>query len=264
VGGRRYDSIGEHYGRTRSADHRIVDRITELLNLSSSGPVLDVGAGTGNYSQALDSLGIATVAVEPSRRMRTQRPSRASLRWVAAVAESLPFRDAVFSGVICVLALHHFRNSAAALGEMIRVTDSGTIVLLVHDFEESEDLWLYDYFPFLTKSSASRYRPVSDIRTDLESAGAVHTAVVGFDLPRDLADHFTAACWSRPGEYLRPEVRRGMSTFALANPSLVEAGVARLSSDLQSGRWKALHGSIELRSSLDAGYRFVVAQAPGR
>ena len=65
------------------------------------------------------------------------------------------------------------------------------------------------------------------------------------------------AAWRRPHLYLDPEVRAGISTFALADGGEVEAGVARLRADLESGRWEATYGALLERNELDLGYRFL-------
>jgi len=67
-----YDSIGSNYNQNRTADHRVLAVIKELLELPSGSTIADVGAGTGNYSNALADLGYKLEAVEPSMEMRRQ------------------------------------------------------------------------------------------------------------------------------------------------------------------------------------------------
>jgi ubiquinone/menaquinone biosynthesis C-methylase UbiE len=52
-----YDQLGQGYSRTRRADARIVERIIDLLSLPVGSHIADVGAGTGNYSNALAAHG---------------------------------------------------------------------------------------------------------------------------------------------------------------------------------------------------------------
>ena len=51
-----YDSIGSNYNQNRTADHRVLMVIEELLELPLGSVIADVGAGTGNYSNALADL----------------------------------------------------------------------------------------------------------------------------------------------------------------------------------------------------------------
>jgi SAM-dependent methyltransferase len=76
-------------------------------------------------------------------------------------------------------------------------------------------------------------------------------------LPHDLQDGFAAAGWRRPETYLDAGARSAMSCFALADRSVVEDGLNRLSRDLDSGAWRERHGSVLDREEFDAGYRFL-------
>lgn len=67
-----YNSIGSHYNSNRSADSSVTPIIKELLGLTEGSIVADIGAGTGNYSNALADLGYRIKAVEPSEEMRKQ------------------------------------------------------------------------------------------------------------------------------------------------------------------------------------------------
>ena len=48
-----YDHIGTGYTKYRCADPRIVEKLADLIGLSSSLILADIGAGTGNYSCAI-------------------------------------------------------------------------------------------------------------------------------------------------------------------------------------------------------------------
>ena len=65
-----------------------------------------------------------------------------------------------------------------------------------------------------------------------EEAAGNTAEVYPFRLPHDLWDNFAAAGWRRPEVYLDPDVRAGMSAFALAKPRAIEEGVGRLRRDL--------------------------------
>ena len=67
-----YDKIGITYRQTRRADPRIVEKLITLLNLAAGTCIADVGAGTGNYSNALADAGFTVRAIEPSPIMRAQ------------------------------------------------------------------------------------------------------------------------------------------------------------------------------------------------
>lgn len=53
-----YNSIGEDYNATRQADERIVAKLISLLDLPTDSTIANIGAGTGNYSNAIAQQGI--------------------------------------------------------------------------------------------------------------------------------------------------------------------------------------------------------------
>ena len=61
-----YDTIGTGYDGTRQADAYLLGRLWDLLALPAGARVLDVGCGTGNYTSALQVLGLSMTGVEPS------------------------------------------------------------------------------------------------------------------------------------------------------------------------------------------------------
>lgn len=114
---RLFDVIGKDYRSPRRADPRIVGRRIERLRLPAGALVADVGAGTGNYSNALAERGYTVVAIEPAMTMWRQAMAHPLVTWVAAVAEALPLVDASVDVVVAILSYHHFSNPAQALME---------------------------------------------------------------------------------------------------------------------------------------------------
>jgi hypothetical protein len=78
-------------------------------------------------------------------------------------------------------------------------------------------------------------------------------------IPHDCQDGFLGAFWQRPAAYLDPNVRRAISGFAQLPPAVVNAGLAQLADDLRSGQWDAQFGWVRNQTSLDLGYRLIIA-----
>lgn len=252
-----YESIGEGYSLHREADPRIVQELVRLLGLSKGTEILDIGAGTGNYSCALARLGYCMVAIEPSATMRKQAKEVRGVRWVTASAERLPLADGRAEGAICVLAIHHFANVRAALSEMRRVVRSGPIVILTFDPRAGQRFWFEDYFPELWSEAHTAFPPLQELVTLVEETTGSDVEVFSFRLPSDLQDKFAAAGWRRPWMYLDEGIRGSISAFSLAEWRVVEKGIERLARDLRSGAWRAKHGRVLGLEDFDAGYRFL-------
>lgn len=252
-----YDSIGEGYAATRVADPRITERLTELLDLPKGSRILDVGAGTGNYSFALAEAGYLVTALEPSQVMREQRKNHGGLSWFEGFAESLPFPDASFEGVVMTLCMHHFMDWEIGLAEAVRVTGDGPIVILTFDAYTQSDFWLFDYFPSFLEKDKEWFPKIDDLKTFTRKTLLMNMDVYPFPLPSDLVDHFASAGWARPEVYLNESYRSGISSFASVDEDSVRLGLLKLEQDLNSGEWDSRNGGLRVQMSLDIGYVFV-------
>jgi SAM-dependent methyltransferase len=239
-----YDHIGEGYSSRRLADPRLVAAVHAALGDSTT--VLDVGAGAGSYEPSDRSV----VALEPSDVMLAQHQGG---RRVQGLAEHLPFDDGAFDAAMAVLTVHHWEDLTTGLAELRRVARRQ--VLFTWDPDHHRKLWITeDYVPAIGEFESGRFASL----TSMVDALGAHT-VERFEIPHDFTDGFQAAFWRRPEMYLDPEVRAASSTFASLPPELVEPGIERLRSDLQSGRWLETYGHLLTLERVDYGHRIVIA-----
>jgi hypothetical protein len=112
--------------------------------------------------------------------------------------------------------------------------------------------WLTDYCPEILEIDRRILPPLTQLDRHL---GRI--AVFDVPIPYDCTDGFLGAYWRRPEAYLSADIRAAISMFSkLSN---VEHGLAVLRSDLASGEWHRRYGHLLHRSTLDLGYRLVVA-----
>ncbi len=257
-----YDTIGLSYTKTRRADPRITDALVNLLALPPGSAIADIGAGTGNYACALAERGFEVQAVEPSPVMRGQAKSHPRVQWHEGIAERLPLPDGSVQGCVSTLTLHHFTDLPLALREMRRVAGNGPFVFLTFDYRQIEPLWLADYFPALWSEAVQSLPPLENIASEARAGTGRSVEIIPFLMPFDLVDLFLAAGWQRPDIYLDPAVRAGMSIFAMGDKNEIEAGLARLRADLETGHWDTKYGSLKGLAEIDAGYRFLRVASP--
>jgi len=119
---------------------QLVDRVEkaalfDLLPELQGQRVLEVGCGTGNISLALAGRGARVAGLDVSAPMLAAAKHKArghglAFTWIRSQAGSLPFPEAVFDGVISVLALDFIQDRAGALGEMVRVLRPGGFLVV--------------------------------------------------------------------------------------------------------------------------------------
>lgn len=244
-----YDEIGAGYGGRRTADPRIAALLDVALGDATS--VVNVGAGTGSYEPA----GREVIAVEPSARMRAQRPPGAA-ECLDAAAEALPLPGGHADASLAVYTDFHWRDHVQGLRELIRVARRRVVILTV-DAEASARYWLFrDYLP----GGAALFNDVAQVAAVF--AGPV--TVTPVPVPHDCHDGFVHAFWRRPEALLDPAVRASMAVFADQPGGQAERAVAALRSDLADGTWAARNDELLGRTELDLGHRLLVWERQDR
>lgn len=242
-----YDRTGVGYAEVRRADPRIAARVEDALGEART--VVNVGAGTGSYEPRDRDV----VAVEPSAVMVAQRPP-GSAPVVRASAERLPFEDDSFDAAMAMITVHHWRDLARGVSEMLRVARKRVVVL---SFErELAEYWFSDYFPRALEIHAE-LMPSPDRLAEMMGGASIETV----PLPRRCCDGFFLALWDRPEMHLDPEVRRSSTIWHEMKPEEAEPGLAALRADLASGAWDERHGHLrEDTPELDLGLRLLVSE----
>ena len=112
--------------------HRLRESLLLKLLLSGRpGPeLLNVGAGQGTFTRALEERGFRVTSVEPSLRAVELLRMRVRGPVVDASAESLPFEDSAFDGAVLGEVLEHVEDDLAGLRETARVVRPGGVVAI--------------------------------------------------------------------------------------------------------------------------------------
>lgn len=119
-----------------------VARLVEVLPIGPGRRVLDLAAGTGKLTRALEPFGAELVAVEPVAEMRAvlERASPA-VQSVDGVAEGIPLADDSVDAVVVGSAFHWF-DGERALTEIQRVLRPGGGLGLLWNVRDEAVPWV--------------------------------------------------------------------------------------------------------------------------
>lgn len=98
--------------------------VSDALQLRSTDSVLDVGCGTGWFTQRAESMAARVVGLDVDAAALDFARDRGETRieFLQGDARSLPFPDASFDKVMSVTALCFVRDWQRAVAEIVRVT----------------------------------------------------------------------------------------------------------------------------------------------
>ncbi|OGX61748.1 MAG: methyltransferase type 11, partial [Paenibacillus sp. RIFOXYA1_FULL_44_5] len=256
-----YDSIGIHYDTTRRADPEIARRLIQHLQIFDDRPVIDIACGTGNYTIMLKQSGLHMSGTDISETMlQAARKKSAEVDWVQADVTQLPFEDESYAGAICLLAVHHFQDTARSFQEIHRVLKPGSrFVIFTSSPEQMRKYWLTAYFPSMMEKSIQQMPDQRVIMNHLEKAGFNVIGTESFMIQPNLQDFFLYSGKYRPEMYLRDEVRQSISSFAnLAEQEEIEEGCRKLSTDIMKRQF--IERTRAYTSDL-GDYLFITAEA---
>ncbi|GAA2605091.1 methyltransferase domain-containing protein [Dactylosporangium fulvum] len=243
-----YETTGHGYVLRRRTDPRIAAVIHTALGEART--VLNVGAGAGSYEPADRYV----VAVEPSARMRAQRPATA-VPALDATAEHLPFDDETFDAAMAIVTVHQWSDTTRGLAELRRVT-RGPVLVLTFDGAALDRLWLAEYAPELIAAERRRFPPITTIAHMIGPSAEV----IEVPIPIDCADGFTEAYYARPEQLLDPHVRAAQSAWGFVDQASTARAVERLRADLGSGAWDARHGHLRTQPQFAGSLRLIVGR----
>ncbi|NIY87543.1 malonyl-ACP O-methyltransferase BioC [Vibrio campbellii] len=120
--GKAAETYDKHAAFQRDVGHRLLDKLPENL---TGKRVLDLGCGTGYFSQLLQQRGAEVVCGDISQDKAQQRCGTQQMQYQIADAENLPFDDESFDYVFSSLALQWCVDLSYPLREIRRVLKAG-------------------------------------------------------------------------------------------------------------------------------------------
>ena len=221
-----YNQLATEYGRHRRINPGVLEALLEQVGRFEAPGVLEVGCGTGNYLEAIQTIsGVTVHGIDPSsemlERLRERLPKAKIER---ASAEELPFPDRSFDFIYSVDVIHHVVNRPSCFREAFRVLKPGGAICTVTDSADDiqQRVPLSSHFPETIVHELRRYPAIELLRDEMTDAGfsAIKTSQTRVEY--DLLD---AAPWRD----------KAFSSLHLITPEEHASGVARMEADLARG-----------------------------
>jgi len=155
-----YDNteIAAGYDRGRNHGPDVLDlwmRTVASFLEEKPNAILDLGCGTGRFSEALATqFSAEVIGVDPSAKMLEQAAAKRAnslVRYESGRAEAIPLPDAAVDLVFISMVFHHFQEPAQAARECHRVLrNRGTVFLRAGSCENIPSYPYVGFFPATT------------------------------------------------------------------------------------------------------------------
>lgn len=205
-------------GRAPSAAVTTVWRDVLRRYLARGSTVLDLGSGTGAYSEFLaEAFSAEVLAVEPSDRMRAvaaDEHAHPRVTYLEGRAEALPLEDACCDAALLSQMVHHIADPAACVAELRRVLRPDGLVLVRGTLSAGRQVPFMDFFPSAREVAEARI-PTPDQVIEMFSDGFEHVA--GEVIDQESSPSFR--------DYYERVRLRAISTLELLDDAEFERGI---------------------------------------
>jgi SAM-dependent methyltransferase len=196
-----YDRLADNYDRSRNvtefyAKHWI-SKLIEHGRLTENQKVLDIGCGTGRYTQCLkNSISSTVIGIDPSRKMLNKAELKLAGEadgFIQTRCEQLPFSPRSFNFAFMFFVVHHIPASFRpdAYSEVRNVLKAGGRFIIVTRSHEQIKNSLVGLFPGVIEIDCGRMPDIDLLKEDLKTAGFAgvkHLDVPHFTSTRDRTD----------------------------------------------------------------------------
>ena len=223
-----YNEISKTYDDVRKSDLTLVQRLTQVLPPRSDLRILDLGCGTGNYTDLFQRLTQAQVfGVDPSGGMLEKaREKDTNVTFKIGQADNIPFENDFFDFTYMTDIIHHVPDIEAMFGEIKRVLKSGGVGCVVtQSHQQIEARPIAHYFPGTARVDKERYPDIPEI---IRAASSQNFIELGSEILSEKPIELDA-------DFLELVRKKGYSMLHLISDEEYQAGLQKLEGALDTG-----------------------------
>jgi ubiquinone/menaquinone biosynthesis C-methylase UbiE/uncharacterized protein YbaR (Trm112 family) len=140
-----FDAFAQEYNVFSDAtNERLMNRILDLMNVRPGSLVVDLGCGSGAFTNYLHKAGHIALGLDISHGiMASGRRRFPHLPFVAGDVEHLPFQSAAFDAVLLSGVIHHFPDPGRFAKEVFRVLKPGGCFVAFDPNRRNPFMYLY-------------------------------------------------------------------------------------------------------------------------
>jgi SAM-dependent methyltransferase len=235
----KYDKIGIDYNVTRKVDAHLTKQLLLHLAPTKSGKYLDIGCGTGNYTNELQKNGFDFIGIDPSEIMLEKaRLQNQKIYWKIGSAENTGLTENSINGIIATLTIHHWNDLKKGFTELYKTLKSDSkIIIFTATPKQMNGYWLNHYFPKMLSDSIIQMPSYESIKRGMQYSGFKVLKTDKYFIKPNLQDKFLYCGKDHPELYFDKNIRNGISSFSsIANQKEIEKGLSELRKDIDTGK----------------------------
>ncbi|MDD3706045.1 MAG: methyltransferase domain-containing protein [Clostridiaceae bacterium] len=227
-----YNSISKVYDKVREEEIEELHSLLQGIEICEGTTILDIGCGTGNYTNLLERItGAKVYGLDASEGMLSKAKEKNSkITFVLGDACNLPFEDNYFSFIYMTDVIHHIQDIDKMFYEIFRVLQIGGRVCIATQSHKQIDLrYTTEFFPETAVIDKQRYPDIEEIIFNAEKnkLRLVDVTVIGEGKEIEIGK-----------EYIELVEKKGYSMLHLISDDNYQNGIRKIKSEIAMGSIK--------------------------
>jgi ubiquinone/menaquinone biosynthesis C-methylase UbiE len=169
-----YNNISQVYDKVRQSDLTLVKHLISGVTIDDDFKTLEIGCGTGNYSDLFQRLtNSAVCGVDPSTGMLSQVCQKnPHIDYRNGRADAIPFDDSIFDFAFMTDVIHHVPDLTAMFAEIRRVLKpAARLCIATQSHAQIAIRPIATFFPATMQVDQGRYPEIGEILTTSQLKG---------------------------------------------------------------------------------------------